>query len=108
MSGESLNVEVSHQRGNPLLDRLELDVIIYHIGVGTPKRSAVRAVIASKFNVPVRCVYIRRLITDYGAAISKGRVHIYSSPEKAKEIESDHIIRRNIGSDEKSKEKSKE
>lgn len=91
MSGESFHVEVVRKRKNPLIGRVELDVVIYHIGAGTPDRFSIRREIASKFNAPLDCVYIRRIRTEYGIGRSVGRIHIYHSPDRARVIEPEYI-----------------
>ncbi|MCS7364068.1 MAG: 30S ribosomal protein S24e [archaeon GB-1867-035] len=104
MSGEKFRIEIVGKRENPLIDRIELDVVIYHMGSGTPDRYSVRQEIASQFNVPLDCVYIRRIKTEYGIGRSVGRIHVYRSPDRARIIEPDYIIARDEPSEEKEEE----
>ncbi|MCS7386428.1 MAG: 30S ribosomal protein S24e [Candidatus Methanomethylicota archaeon] len=94
MSGEEFQIEVVDKRQNPLLNRLELDIMIYHSSSGTPSRFEVRKAIAEQFKVPIDCICIRRLITEYGVGKTRGHVHVYESPERAKEIEPEYLIAR--------------
>jgi len=104
LSGGEFRIEIVGKRDNPLIDRIELDVVIYHMGAGTPDRFSVRREIASQFNVPLDCVYIRKIRTEYGMGRSIGRIHVYRSPERARVIEPEYIRAR----DEPSKKEGEE
>lgn len=108
MAGEEFRIEVVEKRPNPLLNRLELDIVIYHLSGGTPSRFEVRKAIAEQFNAPLDCVIIRRLITEYGIGRTRGHVHVYESPERAREIEPEYLIARDMPPEEKGEAESEE
>ena len=98
---EALTVEVIGKKRNDLLDRLEIDVVIHHMKEGTPSRLKLREIIASQLKVPVDCVIVRRILSEYGLSTSKARIHVYSSKERALSIEPEYIIKRNFASETK-------
>ncbi len=93
--GEGYEASIVSDRENPLLGRRELEIIIQHIGKGTPQRFAVRKAVAEALGVDIERVYVRNIISEFGIGRSKAIVHVYVSPERAKQIEPEHVIRRN-------------
>jgi len=91
-----MDIEVLREKENKLLRRIELDILIKHFNSGTPKRSAIRELIASKFNVDIDRVYVIKLTSEYGAPITKGHIHIYNSKDTAIKIEPSYILNRHM------------
>ena len=52
-------------------------------------------VIANAYEKPIGCVYVRKIISEFGWGVTKVEAHIYDSPDKAKLYEPDYIIKRN-------------
>ncbi|RLE51408.1 MAG: 30S ribosomal protein S24e [Candidatus Methanomethylicota archaeon] len=104
MTNEEFHIEIVEKRRNPLIGRLELNVVIHHMGKGTPKRFDIRKAIADQFNTQIDCVYVRNLTTEYGIGRTIGRIHIYDSAERAKLIEPEYLILRNQPPEEKKEE----
>jgi small subunit ribosomal protein S24e len=93
-----MEIEIVNKRENKLLNRIELDIVIKHVGLGTPSRMSIREAIASKFNVSLDNVYVIKLLSEYGISMSRGHIHIYNSKDDALKIEPEYIIKRNTGS----------
>lgn len=97
---EDYAIKIVEDRDNKLIGRRELIVLIDHFGKGTIPRRELRRRIAQMLSVNEDLVYVRKIETEYGLMISKARVHIYESVERALEIEPEHIIRKNRGGEE--------
>lgn len=93
--GDEYLGEVVSDRYNPLIKRREVIIKISHIGKGTPSRGIVRKAIADAYEKPIECVYVRKIISEFGWGVTKVEAHIYDSPDKAKLYEPDYIIKRN-------------
>ncbi len=95
--GEGYEAVVVEEKYNPLIRRKELKVIVHHVGKGTPSRLELRSAIANAYNVDEERVYIRSILSEFGIGRTRVQVHIYDSPERAKEFEPEHIIKRHAG-----------
>ncbi len=90
-----MKIDVLKEKENVLLGRKEIDFICFHPNEGTPIRYDIRKRLGALFNADIETVYIRALKSEFGRAASKGLAMIYNSPERALEIEREHIIKRN-------------
>lgn len=90
-----MEIKIVSNKRNDLLKRNEVIFIVTHEGGPTPSRIEVREKLASKLNVDVDRVYIRRMETMTGTRITTGEAHIHDAPEQARLIEPKHIISRN-------------
>ncbi len=95
--GEGYYAEVVEEKYNPLVNRKEITLAIYHIGKGTPQRKIMREKVATAYGVEINRVYIRNILGEFGIGRSKAIVHIYDSVERAKMFEPPHVIRKNEG-----------
>lgn len=102
----SFEIKIISEKENPLLERKEIEFIIFHAGQGTPKRVDIRKKLAAILNKDVDCVYIEHLYSKTGKPETRGEARIYKRKEKALAIEPKHIIERNkIEKEEKEAEK---
>jgi len=90
-------IKLLEERENRLVGRKEAVFLVDHFGEGTPRRLAVRERVAEALGVPVNFVVVRRIVTEYGATRSKALVHIYDSEARLREVEPEHVIRKNFG-----------
>ncbi len=90
-----MKIEITDRRRNELLKRLEVSFRISHEGDGTPTRLKVREQLASKLDVDMDRVYVKRLQTKTGTWITVGEANIYDTVQQALSIEPKHIILRN-------------
>ena len=95
--GEGYEAVVVSDKYNPLIKRRELLILVYHIGKGTPSRLELRSAIAKVYNVSEDKVYIRSILSEFGIGRTRVQVHIYDDPERAKQFEPEHIIKRHVG-----------
>jgi len=89
-----LKIKILNKKRNELLKRNEIIFILHHDGAPTPSRVEVRKELASALKVDVERIYIRKVESATGAAMSIGEAHLYDSLESAKAIEAKHIILR--------------
>lgn len=92
---EDLSAVVVSEKRNNLLGRTEYVLAIHHAGRGTPPLAELRALLAKVLRVEIERLYIRRLLTEYGAAVSRATVHVYDDAQLALKIEPEHVVRRN-------------
>ncbi len=95
--GEGYSVSIISEQYNPLIKRRELVLLIHHIGKGTPERMALREAVAKAYQVNEEQVYVRKMISEFGMGATRVFVHIYESPERAKEFEPEYIRKRHTG-----------
>ncbi|MCI2415284.1 MAG: 30S ribosomal protein S24e [Candidatus Aramenus sp.] len=82
---------------NKVIERREIAIKLFHIGVGTPSREELRKAIAQFLGKPEELVVVRKIFTKYGAGISEARVHIYDKKENLEKYEPKHLLERGTG-----------
>ena len=97
-------VELVRDFENRVVERKELELLLFHVGRGTPSRFEVRKKVSEMLKVPIECVYVRKISTEYGTGISRARVHVYGDPKRALEIEPRYIVERNEPPEERREE----
>jgi len=90
-----VKIEITEQRRNELLKRLEVKFRIDHEKSGTPTRIQVKQSLASTLDVDEERVYIKKIETKTGTTTAFGEANIYDSPSQAEYVEPEHIIIRN-------------
>ncbi|KAF5410801.1 MAG: 30S ribosomal protein S24e [Candidatus Methanocomedens sp.] len=89
-----MDIEITKERGNPLLDRNEITFNISNTGA-TPSRDEVKNKLVAMLNSKYELVVLGNLTTEYGAQKTVGYAKIYSDAKRAEEVENDYIIERN-------------
>lgn len=104
-----MKIEIDSKRNNPLLNRTEVYFIIHHEGEGTPNREIIRSELAEKLNVKKDNIVVNNIHSSFGVQESKGYAKVYTSVEKSKDWDREHILVRNkiIEKKEKKKEEKK-
>mgnify|MGYP000123676927 CR=1 FL=1 len=95
LEGGEFEVELVRDFENKVLERRELELQVFHVGKGTPSRIELRKRVAEMLKVPLECVYVRSIRTEYGTGVSRARVHVYSDSKRALAVEPEFVIRRN-------------
>ncbi len=104
-----MEIEIESKRNNPLLNRTEIQFIIRHEGKGTPDRELIRNELAEKLNTKKENIIVQTIHSSFGTQESTGYAKVYTSIEKAKDWERNHILKRNkIGTPAKKEEKKSE
>jgi small subunit ribosomal protein S24e len=91
-----MEIEIDSKRNNPLLNRTEIYFTIKHEGEGTPNRELIRSELADKLNVKKENIIVNTVDSSFGKQEISGYAKVYSSIPKAKDIENDHILKRNL------------
>jgi len=92
----SLNIEITEEKKNPLIDRLELTIRVDHFGAGTPNRLDVKKKIAAMQGANENLIIVKNLETHFGNSSTKGVVYIYDNTKELQFFEPFHIQVRNL------------
>ena len=90
-----MELEVTSQRENHLLLRIEVGFKASHQGEPTPKREAVRDELAKQLKATKDRVVIDHMESGFGQNITQGYAKVYKTKEAALGFESEHILIRN-------------
>jgi small subunit ribosomal protein S24e len=91
-----MEVKILSERENPLLKRMEITFQVEHSQTGcTPPRLEVRRAIANALEKDADLVFIKKIETKTGTHIAIGTANAYHSPEQARLIEPEYVIKRN-------------
>jgi len=100
-----MEIEIDSKKNNPLLNRTEIYFTIKHLGEKTPNREIIRAELADKLNMKKEEVIVDSVHTTFGIQEITGYAKVYSSHDKLKGLEREHILVRNKLMQAKKKEK---
>ncbi|MHA1986935.1 MAG: 30S ribosomal protein S24e [Promethearchaeota archaeon] len=92
----SLNIEITEEKKNPLIDRLELTFRVDHFGAGTPNRLEVKKKIAAMQGSNENLTIVKKLETHFGNSSTLGVVYIYENSKDLQFYEPFHIQVRNL------------
>ncbi len=90
-----MEIEIESKKNNPLLNRTEVYFVIRHTGESTPRREVIRGELAGKLGVGKENIIIDHMTSDFGIQKTKGYAKVYSSAEKTKAEERNHLLKRN-------------
>ncbi len=108
MPAEQLEITIADEKKNQLLGRTELILQVKHMGNPTPTRQTLRKEVGKLSKTPPEQVFIRKIVTDYGAGISECTANVYATLEAGEAIESEYMRNRNAGPEAKKPEAPKE
>jgi small subunit ribosomal protein S24e len=89
-----MQINVIEEKENPLLNRRELQIKIEH-PAGTPARIEVKNAVAAELKVEPQRVIVGSMKAAFGKKETIAYIKIYESPENARQIEAEHILKRN-------------
>ena len=89
-----MDIEVIERKDNPLLHREEVTFRVLHPEAQTPTRDTIAAKLAAMVNADRDMTILKKVETEFGKNISLGYANVYET-EKARDIEPNHILRRN-------------
>jgi small subunit ribosomal protein S24e len=90
-----MNLSITNQIDNPLLERTELTFNVTHPGEKPPRKDVVRESIANQLNAKKSLVIIHRMKSIFGSQELEGEAKVYKKAERLMEIERKHIQKRN-------------
>lgn len=89
-----MEIKIVNDLDNKLLNRKELDFTVEYEGP-TPSRADVRKKLAALLNKDVNLVLVHKMESEYGHQLAKGYAKIYDSESRMKQIEPEHVLKRN-------------
>lgn len=90
-----MDIKITEERANPLLQRKEYGFTVVFPGTGSPKREEVRAMLAEALKIPKDRLVVEWMHPSYGAPSSRGVAHAYDSKEALAKTVRSHIQIRN-------------
>ena len=100
-----MELEITEQNDNPLLNRQEIKVVIKHNESSTPRRNQVIKKISEQLKANRELVIIDHLKNAYGKTETHGYAKIYSDKESLSKIETKPSMERHKDIDSHSSEK---
>jgi small subunit ribosomal protein S24e len=91
-----LNIEITEEKKNPLIDRLELTFRVDHFGESTPNRLEVKKKISAIQGSNEKLTIVKNLETHFGSSSTQGVVFIYENSKDLQFYEPFHIQVRNL------------
>ncbi|MFX1328930.1 MAG: 30S ribosomal protein S24e [Promethearchaeota archaeon] len=92
----SLNIEITEEKKNPLIERMEITFRIDHFGASSPNRLEVKKKIAALQGSNEKLTIVRNLKTHFGASYTIGKAYIYKDAKELQYFEPFHIQVRNL------------
>ena len=89
-----MDIRILKDKKNSLLNRRELDFVVRYEG-STPSRNDIRNKLAAMLNAPLDLLILQRIKTEYGMQEGKGYAKLYEDANRMKEVELEHILKRN-------------
>ena len=99
-----MELEITEQNDNPLLNRQEIKVVIKHNESSTPRRNQVIKSISEQLKANRELVIIDHLKNSYGKTETHGYAKIYSDKESLSKIETKPSLERHKDIDSHSSE----
>lgn len=89
-----MEIKIVKDLDNKLLNRRELDFTVEYEGP-TPSRADVRKKLAALLNTDVNLLLVQKMESEYGHQLAKGYAKLYASEDRMKQIEPEHVLKRN-------------
>lgn len=90
----SNTIKVLEKKQNPLLDRMELSLSVYHPTLGTPNKKEISRILSEQMNTSIENIVIRNCYTRFGTHISTAQAKIYNKKSSLEKIEHKFILAR--------------
>ena len=103
-----MEIELSEEKDNKLLNRKEVFFRLKHKGEGeekaaSPSREEARSALIKKLRCGSGLLVIDWMRPEFGKRETVGYAKVYESEDRLKEIEREHILERNFGGAESDK-----
>jgi small subunit ribosomal protein S24e len=99
---DKMEVEITKEDDNQLLRRKEVFFKLQHEGA-SPSREEARNTLIKALKCSPNLLVIDKMGTEFGKRETVGYAKVYESEDRLKEIEREHIIKRNFGGSEEGK-----
>ena len=102
-----MELEITEQNSNPLLDRQEVQIVIKHDSDATPKRNQVIKNLSEQLKTKKDLIIIDHLKNKYGKTETQGYAKIYANKDIMKLVETKPSLDRHKNIDDKPKKEKK-
>ncbi|WP_299335654.1 30S ribosomal protein S24e [Haloplanus sp.] len=89
-----MEIDIIEEDESPMLHRTDVRFQTTH-DEATPSRLSVRDSLAAKLNKDSAEVVVHELDTKFGMRKTIGYAKVYESPDHARDVEQDHMLKRN-------------
>ena len=90
-----MDIEISEQKQNPLLDRTEVRFVAHHANEKTPSRDQIREKLAVQLGSKKSLVVVDSMNSVFGKGATRGYARVYATPDAIGKHEPDYILKRN-------------
>ncbi|KAH9385379.1 small subunit ribosomal protein S24e [Nematocida major] len=87
-------IKILEKKQNPLLDRMELSLSIYHPTCGTPDKKDVAKLLSEQLNSSIDNIIVRDCYTKFGTHIATATAKIYNKKSSLETIEHKFVLNR--------------
>jgi len=92
-----MEVKIVSEKSNPLLERREVQFRVIHDKTGvTPPRLEIKKAVANALKTDIDLVFVKKFETRTGTQEAVGAANVYDSVEKARLVEPEYVIKRNV------------
>ena len=102
-----MELEITENNDNPLLNRQEVQIVIKHESDATPKRNQVIKNLSEKLKAKKELIIIDHLKNKYGKTETQGYAKIYTNKDSLNLIETKPSIARHTNTDDEPKKEKK-
>ena len=102
-----MELEITENNDNPLLNRQEVQIVIKHESDATPKRNQVIKSLSEKLKAKKELIIIDHLKNQYGKTETQGYAKIYTNKDSLNLIETRPTIARHTDAGDKPKKEKK-
>ena len=102
-----MELEITENNDNPLLNRQEVQIVIKHESDATPKRNQVIKNLSEKLKAKKELIIIDHLKNKYGKTETQGYAKIYTNKDSLNLIETKPSIARHTDTDNEPKKEKK-
>ena len=89
-----MKIEIVNKTENKLLERIEVEAKVDHLGQAVPTRDAFLSKIAALMNKERNQVVLIKMESKYGVGRSTAFVHVYETTERAIAVEKEYLLKR--------------
>ena len=101
-----MNIEIEGRHKNSLLQREEIQFEVLNIK-STPTRKEIRSKLAAQLGAKEELLIVDEIEHEFGSTVVTGFAKLYDSPEALKQLEAEHMVRKQTGEKKAKVEKKK-
>ncbi|EHY66301.1 small subunit ribosomal protein S24e [Nematocida ausubeli] len=87
-------IKILEKKQNPLLDRMELSLSVYHPSSGTPNKKDISKMLSEQLNASTDNIIVKDCFTRFGTHVSTAAAKIYNKKSSLEKIEHKFVLNR--------------